>query len=175
MQSSRTFFLALALVPAVAAAASTLPDNVNALYRECMRSSYQTMDAAELQGYKTYNNAVEFSLQKRLDDRQRAWNVANAADRQSVLSSLEKIYKQEVSDAKRTLTDTVKVAKANAKNVQADCKAAILTNYTKDKRCQSSSECKATELCTTERGACDHPCGPNELCIEVCVGYCEKR
>lgn len=168
--------LALLAVPVLAWAASTIPDNVDELYRECMRGTYAQLDAAELQGYKTYNDALEFSLQKRMDDRQRAWNVSNASDRNGVLSSLDRIFKQEVADAKRALSDTVKFAKQDAKNQQTDCKAAILTAYKKDKRCQSTSECSSSSYtCSTERDACDTFCGPSELCIDGCVGYCEKN
>ena len=42
-------------------------------------------------------------------------------------------------------------------------------------KCTASAQCPVGEYCTTESGACDRNCGPNETCATVCWGDCKPR
>jgi hypothetical protein len=49
--------------------------------------------------------------------------------------------------------------------------------WARPRACASSSQCKATEYCTTEDGVCNRPpgCKPGSICPAVCYGTCQPR
>lgn len=40
------------------------------------------------------------------------------------------------------------------------------------RKCFSSNECSAGEVCSTEQGDCRFPCPPGAVCIQACAGVC---
>lgn len=42
-------------------------------------------------------------------------------------------------------------------------------------KCSDSAQCPVGEYCTTDTGACDSNCGPNETCPAMCWGDCKPR
>ena len=43
------------------------------------------------------------------------------------------------------------------------------------KKCFSSAECPASEVCSTEEGDCRYPCPQGAICIQACAGVCIPR
>lgn len=42
------------------------------------------------------------------------------------------------------------------------------------RRCYSSQDCGNGQYCSTEDGDCFSSCRPNQPCIQVCSGFCQR-
>lgn len=158
------------------ALALTPPQWIDDEFRTCTGDAINREWEDRIQAQREFNDKQIQDQEIYRDDLRRAWQITIEADRKNEIREADRRYRDNSRESSREYSDRIRDIRNESRDAQKTCR----NEFNDHKRfvksmCLSTNDCRANQICTTERGVCEQSCPEGaDTCIQVCAGTCER-